>query len=281
MSSRLGYASPSGHGWTQPFYETVGGAAIGGRSMPVIPFRIEDVRPSGPLALHLARRHWLDALTAPLEQHLERLADAAEHLLARYCEKPMPGDASISEAVGATAPRVEAAPPPRVEQPEPAQAPAAQEPAQPQQPPSQKAGLWRWLLTPQPLPAWAVRASRWLRTPWSLTEAVAVTVVAGLATLLVLFVLASRQETEAQAEARAKQHFGSGDKLYREAISHLSRGELGPARQDFEEAALEFRKALELKPHSEGSRGRLEDCQRQLRQLQESSGPRPTSSGGG
>ncbi len=48
---------------------------------PVLPLRVEDVVPSGSLALHLCRRHWLDALTPPLEPHLRRLAESVERLL--------------------------------------------------------------------------------------------------------------------------------------------------------------------------------------------------------
>ena len=48
---------------------------------PILPFRVADAVPSGSLALHLSRRHWLDALTPPLEQHLQRLAEAVERIL--------------------------------------------------------------------------------------------------------------------------------------------------------------------------------------------------------
>jgi WD40 repeat protein len=48
---------------------------------PVIPLRVEDVMPAGSLALHLSRRHWLDAITPPLERHLEKLGQAVQALL--------------------------------------------------------------------------------------------------------------------------------------------------------------------------------------------------------
>jgi WD40 repeat protein len=47
----------------------------------VVPLRVEDVIPSGSLALHLSRRHWLDAVTPPLEKHLEILAQTVQALL--------------------------------------------------------------------------------------------------------------------------------------------------------------------------------------------------------
>ena len=53
------------------------------KELPVIPFRIEDVRPSGSLGYYLDVTHWLDALTPPLEQHLEKLAQDVNLLLKR------------------------------------------------------------------------------------------------------------------------------------------------------------------------------------------------------
>lgn len=52
-----------------------------GAGKPIVPLRVQDVLPSGSLALHLSRRHWLDAWTPPLEQHLQQLADVVEQLL--------------------------------------------------------------------------------------------------------------------------------------------------------------------------------------------------------
>jgi hypothetical protein len=47
----------------------------------VMPFRIEDIRPTGGLLLHLGRVHWLDALTPPLESHIDRLIESAKRNL--------------------------------------------------------------------------------------------------------------------------------------------------------------------------------------------------------
>jgi hypothetical protein len=49
--------------------------------LPVIPFRIEDVPPAKSLEYFMSAPHWLDALTPPLEQHLDRLADSVDRLL--------------------------------------------------------------------------------------------------------------------------------------------------------------------------------------------------------
>jgi len=58
------------------------------KEVPVIPFRIEDVKPSGSLGYYLDVTHWLDALTPPLEQHLEKLAEDVNLLLKRTGTQP-------------------------------------------------------------------------------------------------------------------------------------------------------------------------------------------------
>jgi TIR domain len=52
-----------------------------GRGMPIIPVRIEETAPTKALAYFMGPVHWLDALTPPLEQHLQRLADSLKTLL--------------------------------------------------------------------------------------------------------------------------------------------------------------------------------------------------------
>jgi hypothetical protein len=51
------------------------------KSIPLIPVRIEEVVPTKSLEYFLGAVHWLDALTPPLEQHLQRLAQAVKALL--------------------------------------------------------------------------------------------------------------------------------------------------------------------------------------------------------
>jgi hypothetical protein len=53
------------------------------RGLPIIPLRIEDVAPSAAMEYYISSRHWLDALTTPLEQHLVQLADTVKLLLSR------------------------------------------------------------------------------------------------------------------------------------------------------------------------------------------------------
>ena len=47
----------------------------------IIQLRIEDVRPNDDLTYFLSTPHWLDALTPPLEEHLQRLGAAVKALL--------------------------------------------------------------------------------------------------------------------------------------------------------------------------------------------------------
>src|SRR6185295_12420809 len=51
------------------------------QNVPIVPFRIEDVAPSAALEYFIGSVHWLDALTQPMEAHLDRLGDTLEKLL--------------------------------------------------------------------------------------------------------------------------------------------------------------------------------------------------------
>jgi TIR domain/Methyltransferase domain len=51
------------------------------RGIPIVPFRAEDVPPSDSLALYLSNVHWLDALSGPRAQHLERLGQTIKGML--------------------------------------------------------------------------------------------------------------------------------------------------------------------------------------------------------
>ena len=53
------------------------------RGIPIIPFRIEEVMPSRSLEYFLSSPHWLDALTPPVEAHIQRLAEAVRAMLSR------------------------------------------------------------------------------------------------------------------------------------------------------------------------------------------------------
>ena len=53
------------------------------RGLIIMPLRIENVAPTKSLAYFIGSLHWLDALTPPLEGHLQNLAEAVRQLLSR------------------------------------------------------------------------------------------------------------------------------------------------------------------------------------------------------
>ncbi len=82
------------------------------RGTPILPLRIENVEPSRGFQYYLGAVHWLDALTPPLETHLERLAERARALLAadeapgaggrRTPQSPFAGEATTGRSDGTT-----------------------------------------------------------------------------------------------------------------------------------------------------------------------------------
>lgn len=53
----------------------------GDERIPILPFRITEVAPTASLRYFLGKQHWLDALSPPLERHIERLCDAVRSIL--------------------------------------------------------------------------------------------------------------------------------------------------------------------------------------------------------
>src|SRR3990172_1879791 len=58
--------------------------------LPVLPLRVEDVVPTDSLDYYLAGKHWLDALTPPLEDHLAHLSEAVAFLMTPPQPKTQP-----------------------------------------------------------------------------------------------------------------------------------------------------------------------------------------------
>jgi PKD repeat protein len=52
--------------------------------IPIIPFRIEDVKPVHDLEFYLSTPHWLDALTPPLEAHILKLTKLVHYYLEEF-----------------------------------------------------------------------------------------------------------------------------------------------------------------------------------------------------
>jgi basic membrane protein A len=48
------------------------------KGKPVLPFRVEDLEPTGAMELHLSSRHWLDAYHPSWEAHIERLVKSVQ-----------------------------------------------------------------------------------------------------------------------------------------------------------------------------------------------------------
>lgn len=60
------------------------------KGISIIPFRIEDIIPSEDMEFFVSRQHWLDALTKPLEQHIQKLAGVVEAILKGTYKEPTP-----------------------------------------------------------------------------------------------------------------------------------------------------------------------------------------------
>ncbi len=63
------------------------------RSVIIVPFRIEDVLPTKSLEYFMGVVHWLDAMSPPLETHLNRLAETVRNFL----EQPVAAEARGSQ----------------------------------------------------------------------------------------------------------------------------------------------------------------------------------------
>jgi len=98
--------------------------------IPVVSFRIEDVMPSKTLEYFISTQHWLDALTPPLEQHLQYLATTMRAMLVQKVdgsgtEVREPQLKPPSGATAATPPPAVTPPPAAAPEPPAAPPPAA------------------------------------------------------------------------------------------------------------------------------------------------------------
>jgi hypothetical protein len=57
----------------------------------LIPFRVENVSPTGAMEFHIGRRHWLEAYTPPMERHLDLLVRAVRDILNPPAADSQPG----------------------------------------------------------------------------------------------------------------------------------------------------------------------------------------------
>jgi uncharacterized protein (TIGR03067 family) len=68
--------------------------------MPVLPIRVEDVRPEGAMECALGNTHWLDAFTPPVEKQLELLARSVKTLLGQDVAATPRGPTAMPTARG-------------------------------------------------------------------------------------------------------------------------------------------------------------------------------------
>src|SRR5690242_4651098 len=75
------------------------------RGIPVVPVRVEDVRPTEALEYFISTPHWLDAFPPPMDEHMTYLADVVTGIL-EGGQKPVPRRkrGSPTAAPGASAP---------------------------------------------------------------------------------------------------------------------------------------------------------------------------------
>lgn len=69
----------------------------------ILPFRLEDIKPSGSMKYYLGSLHWLDAITPPLEQHIDELAEYIGRIIETPLSKPagsVPATKSASKKSG-------------------------------------------------------------------------------------------------------------------------------------------------------------------------------------
>ncbi len=78
----------SGHANTSPQIKREVERAVN-RGIPVVPVRVEDVRPAEALEYFISTPHWLDAFPPPMDEHMAYLSDVVTGIL-QGAQKPVP-----------------------------------------------------------------------------------------------------------------------------------------------------------------------------------------------
>ncbi|MFN0125081.1 MAG: toll/interleukin-1 receptor domain-containing protein [Verrucomicrobiales bacterium] len=65
------------------------------KGLVVVPFRIEKIRPNENLEYFLSEKHWLDALTPPVEAHLHELRATVSRILSDAVPPSAPSPADL------------------------------------------------------------------------------------------------------------------------------------------------------------------------------------------
>jgi hypothetical protein len=66
--------------------------------IPIVPLRIDDVKPSQEMGYYIKSIHWLDAMTPPMEHHINKLAESVEALLSVEEKDRLPTVEPVYEA---------------------------------------------------------------------------------------------------------------------------------------------------------------------------------------
>jgi hypothetical protein len=76
-------------------------------AVTIIPVRIDEVKPTSAMRYYLGPQHWLDALTPPLEERLEDVADIVQLLVSERQVEPEDVEAAeaATESTGSSAPQ--------------------------------------------------------------------------------------------------------------------------------------------------------------------------------
>lgn len=77
------------------------------KGINIIPLRIENAMPTKTLEYFISAPHWLDALTTPLEDHINKLAQSVKALLSKHGTQ---GAAPLAASTAAAAPAVRVQP---------------------------------------------------------------------------------------------------------------------------------------------------------------------------
>ncbi len=64
----------------------------------IVPFRVEDVQPTGAMEYCLGGTHWLDALSRPIEPHIATLVSTLRQMLGATAGSPTGGDSTTGPA---------------------------------------------------------------------------------------------------------------------------------------------------------------------------------------
>lgn len=69
------------------------------QGVPIVPFRVEDIEPCPEIMLHIGSIHWLDAISPPLETHLDKLVKTVRVFLDVIEDAPKSAERSDIETL--------------------------------------------------------------------------------------------------------------------------------------------------------------------------------------